>query len=119
MSIADLATFIDQWLYLSPALTAGCWYLQQQGCPKHPGMTGGMVTPGSWVITNSRQVRRRINGMQAMGKCPQAGGQQTYDFATMYAQLKLCADPPADPNDPQYIAVTVRPRVRMSWSFEC
>jgi len=34
-----------------------------------------------------------------MGKRP-TGGQQPYDFATMYTQLKLFADPPADPNDP-------------------
>ena len=59
--------------------------------------TGGMVTPGSWVITNSRQARQRMNRMQAMGKCPN-GGQQTYDFATMYTQLKLFADPMPDPN---------------------
>ena len=35
--------------------------------------------------------------MQAMGKRPN-GGQQTYDFATMYTQLKLFADPTPDPN---------------------
>ena len=35
--------------------------------------------------------------MQAMGKRPN-GGQQTYDFATMYTQLKLFADPMPDPN---------------------
>ena len=39
--------------------------------------------------------------MQAMKKCP-TGGQQTYDVATMYTQLKLFADPPADPNDLQH-----------------
>jgi len=59
-----------------------------------------MVTPGSWVITNSRQARRRMNRMQAMGKRLN-GGQQTYDFATIYTQLKLFADSPNDPNDPQ------------------
>jgi len=59
--------------------------------------TGGMVTPGSWVITNSRQARQRLNRMQAMGKRPN-GGQQTYNFATMYTQLKLFADPTPDPS---------------------
>ena len=35
-----------------------------------------------------------------MGKRPN-GGQQTYDFATMYTQLKLFADPRNDDNGPQ------------------
>ena len=39
-----------------------------------------------------------MNRMQAMGKRPN-GGQQTYDFATMYTQLKLFADPMPDPNN--------------------
>ena len=56
-----------------------------------------MVAPGSWVITNSRQARQRMNRMQVMGKRPN-GGQQTYDFATMYTQLKLFANPMSDPN---------------------
>ena len=37
--------------------------------------------------------------MQAMRMHPN-GNQQTYDFATMYTQLKLFADPDTDPNDP-------------------
>ena len=38
--------------------------------------------------------------MQAMGKKPK-GEQQTYDFATMYTQLKLFAEDGADPNAPE------------------
>ena len=39
-----------------------------------------------------------MNRMQSMGKRPN-GGQQTYDFATSYTQLKLFADPMPDPNN--------------------
>ena len=53
----------------------------------------------NWVITNSQQVRDRMDRMQAMRMRPDEE-QQTYDFATMYTQLKLFAEG-ADPDAPE------------------
>jgi len=33
----------------------GCWYLQQQGCPKHPGMTGAR---GLWHLEHQQWTRQ-------------------------------------------------------------
>ena len=60
----------------------------------------GIVAVSSWVITNSKQARNRMDRMHATGKKPD-GEQQTYDFATMYTQLKLFAEDGADPNAPE------------------
>ena len=60
----------------------------------------GIVATSSWVITSTKQARNRMDRMQAMGKKPK-GEQQTYDFATMYTQLKLFAEDAADPNAPE------------------
>ena len=89
-SLSQLSKWISRTLKLMMPMSEDVWTQLFR--------TGGMVTPGSWVITNSRQARQRMNRMQAMGKRPN-GGQQTYDFATMYTQLKLFADPTPDPNN--------------------
>jgi disulfide oxidoreductase YuzD len=52
-------------------------------------LTVGIVTPGSWVINNSKQVRDRMTRMQRGRHKPSNDGQQTYDFSTMYTSLKL------------------------------
>ena len=52
-------------------------------------LTIGIVTPGSWVINNSKQVRDRMIRMQRGRYKPSDDGQQTYDFSTMYTSLKL------------------------------
>ena len=51
----------------------------------------GVVATSSWVITNTKQARNRMDRMQATGKKP-SGKQQTYDFTTMYTKLKLFAE---------------------------
>ena len=51
----------------------------------------GIVTHGSWVITNSKQVRSRMERMQNAGLAPHSDGQQTYDFSTMYTSMHLKA----------------------------
>ena len=52
-------------------------------------LTVGIVTHSSWVINNSKFVRGRMARMEAAGLRPGAGGQQTYDFSTMYTSMKL------------------------------
>jgi len=52
-------------------------------------MKVGIITHSSWVIDNSKQVRRRMARMQEAGLKPGADGQQTYDFSTMYTSMKL------------------------------
>jgi len=54
-------------------------------------LTVGIVTNGSWVINNSKQVRQRMHRMQGAKRTPGTDGQQTYDFSTMYTSLKLDA----------------------------
>ena len=53
--------------------------------------TAGVVATSSWVITSTKQARRRMDRMQATGKKP-SGEQQTYDFPTMDTKLKLFAE---------------------------
>ena len=56
--------------------------------------TGGVATPFSWVITNNKAVRTQMKRMDAMptkSNRKSARNQQTYDFSTMYTQLKLDA----------------------------
>ena len=52
-------------------------------------LTLGIVTHGSWVISNSKQMRQRMARMQDAKLKPGIGGQQTYDFSTMYTSMKL------------------------------
>ena len=49
----------------------------------------GIVTQGSWIIQNSKQVRQRMTTMEKQGLVPEHEGQQTYDFSTMYPSMKL------------------------------
>ena len=56
-------------------------------------MSAGVSTEGSWVITNSQAVRRRMNKMDTSKlirkRSPVVSNQQTDDFSTMYTQLRL------------------------------
>ena len=52
-------------------------------------MKVGIITHGSWVIDNSKQVRLRMARMEKAGLKPGVGGQQTYDFSTMYPSMKI------------------------------
>ena len=65
-------------------------------------MAAGVATTGSWVITNSQQVRLRMDRMDTPPKFSgrvfalpndpiwkAAKEQQTYDFSTMCTQLQL------------------------------
>ena len=67
-SLSQLSKWISKTLKLMMPMSEDVWTQLFR--------TGGMVTPGSWVITNSRQARQRMNRMQAMGKRPN-GRQQT------------------------------------------
>jgi len=51
--------------------------------------TVGINAHGSWIIKNSKQVRLRMQQMNSANAKPNQGSQQTYDFSTMYTQLKL------------------------------
>ena len=50
-------------------------------------MSAGIVAHGSWIVTNSKQVRQRMTHMtkQGLGSTKH----QTYDFTTMYPSLSL------------------------------
>jgi len=54
-------------------------------------MKVGIITHSSWIINSSKQVRQRMERMQAAGLRPDESGQQTYDFATMYTSMQLKA----------------------------
>ena len=64
-SLSQLSKWIPRMLKLMMPMSEDVWTQLFR--------TGGMVTPGSWVITNSRQARQRMNRMQAMGKRPNGG----------------------------------------------
>ena len=51
--------------------------------------TVGINAHGSWVIKNSTQARKCMDQMNAAQATPHQKCQQTYDFSTMYTQLKL------------------------------
>ena len=51
-------------------------------------MSVGIVTPGSWVISFSKQVRQRIDRMGHAALTPD-GIQQTYDFSTFFPNVDL------------------------------
>ena len=51
----------------------------------------GIVATSSWVITNTKQARNRMDRMQAMGKKPN-GEQQTFDVTPMHTMRKLFAE---------------------------
>ena len=50
-------------------------------------MAAGIVTHGSWIISNSKQIRMRMAKMtsQNLGSTTH----QTYDFSTMYPSMDL------------------------------
>jgi len=43
----------------------GCWYLQQQGCPKHPGMTGAR---GLWHLDHHQWARQSHHACRVVRK---------------------------------------------------
>ena len=67
-------------------------------------MTVGIVAHSSWVINNSKYMRGRMTKMEAAALRPGKGGQQTYDFSTMYTSVKLeCVEEKMN----QYVDLTV------------
>jgi len=91
-SLSQLSQWITKTLKLMMPMSEELW--------RQLFSAAGIVATSSWVITSTKQARDRMDRMQAMGKKPK-GEQQTYDFATMYTQLKLFAEDGADPNAPE------------------
>ena len=80
-SLTQLSTWMSRTLKAMSGVSEDIWRTLFR--------TVGIHTHSSWIISNSRQVRQRMDRMQAAGLQPHAGGQQTYDFATMYTSLQL------------------------------
>ena len=60
-SLSQLSKWISKTLMLMMPMSEGVWTQLFRA--------GGMVTPGSWVVTNSQQARHRMNRMQAREIC--------------------------------------------------
>ena len=76
-------TQLSQWI----SRTLKAMIPQSEQIWRNVFMSAGIVTTGSWVIWNSKQVRQRMSRMQNMSM--HYNNQQTYDFSTMYTKLKL------------------------------
>ena len=80
-SLSSVATWIGKALNAMMPLSEQIW--------KDVFATIGINAHGSWVIKNSKKVRQRMDLMNAAQATPNQNCQQTYDFSTMYTQLKL------------------------------
>ena len=83
-SLTQLSSWMSSAFKLTTLVSENIW--------RNLFQTVGIATHGSWVINSSKQVRMRMRQMEEAQLRP-SGGQQTYDFSTMYTSMKLGNEP--------------------------